>query len=153
MRSDLPKATKPITGRDLSRTQTLYCAPSSPPGRPPLIQAPEWKSPEPVAKSVPALRPTNQTSGHHTDLRTQPAPLRIPQDAHRPQRGRDTNQSVTQEEIPYQALLHFLENGIFFVGIQNQGVQLTLPQADQEGHTPRSWDRSQVASPGERWGG
>ena len=60
------------------------------------------------------------------------------------------SQSVTQEECPYQALLHFLEDGIFFVGIQNQGVQLTLPQADQEGHTLRSWDGSQVASPGER---
>lgn len=61
------------------------------------------------------------------------------------------SQSVTQEEFPYQALLHFLEDGIFFVGIQNQGVQLTLPQADQEGHTLRSWDGSQVVSPGERW--
>ena len=67
-------------------------------------------------------------------------------------RGEGSRVKVSQEEFPYQALLHFLEDGIFFVGIQNQGVQLTLPQADQEGHTLRCWERSQVASPGERWG-
>ena len=160
VRSDLSKATKPITGRDLSRAQTLYCAPSSPPGQPPLIQAPEWKYPRTNGQECPTQwfqsqlwDPQIRLSAITSDLRTQPAPLRIPQDAHRPQRGRDTSQSVTQEEIPYQALLHFLEDGIFFVGIQNQGVQLSLPQADQEGHTPRTWDRIQVASPGERWGG
>ena len=27
-----------------------------------------------------------------------------------------------------------------------------LPQADQKGHTLGGWDRSQVVSPGERWG-
>lgn len=108
----------------------------------PLIQVPEQQSPEPRAKtappsgSEPALRPP-------AGLRSQPEPLRAPR------RTTDTKSlKVSPRKFPYQALLHFPEDHTLFVGIQNQGVQLNLPQADQKRHTLGGWDRSQVASPG-----
>ena len=72
MGSDLPKATKPITGRDLSRAQTL-CTVLFPvlqgglPSFRPQNGSPQNQRPRvshPVV-SEPALRPTNQTSGPH----------------------------------------------------------------------------------------